>query len=173
MSSLLTAAGVSSKLGYYGAQGALRDAGWEQIGQGCYNMVFGHVDHPDRIVRIGQNQDQCAAVYRLFKQSRSPAAPKVFAVKGLRDGSYVAEVEKLDSFDSYRHENKYDLLQSHYWRLRAELKGSAPAKGSSTRRLFESLRALRQEHCRSWDLHDGNFMVRPSDGRVVVTDPFA
>lgn len=164
---------------------ALENAGWMEVGDGCYCTVFISPD-ADRVLKFAQGGGQLATLAVAEAMPDNPHLPKVFGVLRSAHGyDYVAEMEALEPLDvaEYDYDGDFDADYSEDSRALADFWGrfgrnletltDAEPDGGP----LEAAVAALQCECRRrglyWDAHDGNFMRRPSDGTLVLNDLLA
>ena len=151
-----------------------RVLGFTVLGAGAFSCVFESPAHPDIVLKLVTNphdgyhmfldflsSDEFAALPESVKE----ACPKIIS-DTLYLGVRVVYLEKLVPGDM---EDK-----AHYDARTNVQKGACGYDGYSGP-YFEIGAALRKWRGTSnvaFDLHSGNFMVRPSTGQLVLTDPF-
>lgn len=148
----------------------LLEDGAKWLGAGTRATAYSHPTDPNRVIRLGIYDgrkprgkkgpvDGWLEYFNAFSGSRSRHFPRVYSVK-LFKNFYEVEMERLDEthevydddFDEFK-----DFPQSRSLQRFLDRLGEAGADN---------------ETGASEDYHAGNFMVRPSTGDIVVTDPW-
>jgi hypothetical protein len=164
-----------NKADYWAARDRLEKAGWVKLGNGAYGAVYRHPDCADTVLKIGsfaygdERRDGWLNYVRANAKTRSPHAPKVHAVE-VYDGYFYAEMEPLIPMDEARY----------------QAEGLKPYRDSNDKSdMRPSMKAFQRRNERihgrlddmgiplSIDCHRNNYMVRPSTGETVLTDPWA
>jgi len=173
---------------------SLKNRGYKYFGEGAYAHVYGK-EKSNRVVKVGHSIDGWVLfAYILLNNKRlakSDIFPKIYSLKIFTNGHsereiwwYVAEIERLDRTirdveDQYQEHNEdlynfYDQVKYRsYWNQRKLRKYYSKAD-KCTKKSIDSLlklKTLSQKYKPSWDLHDGNWMIR-KNGTLVLTDPF-
>lgn len=162
---------------YKAARDRLEAQGWLLLGNGDFGAVYRHPDCPETVLKVGSfvyggpEKDGWLLYTQTNQKTRSPFAPKVHAVE-IYQHYYYAEMEPLQAlnadtfvalglriyhYDGFIPERTPRPLASYLRRVERHRDGLEYRKGVKLHR----------------DVHNGNFMVRPSTGEVVLTDPWA
>ncbi len=154
--------GDTSKF-YYQACEKLSDSGWKEIGSGNYGSVWEHPDC-DTVLKVGvhdNDNDGWLDYARSCAKTRSPHAPRIEAIE-IHPEFYYAELERLQPLprDRYQAEG----LERHGY--------AGCIQTPSLRAYVRRTERLRRNSTHGPDYHEGNFMVRPTTGEIVCTDPW-
>jgi len=151
----------------------LAGRGYHVVGAGCYSHVFAHPDVPGRVVKVGPKSsetgrsDGALEYLRAATSMSSEHSPAVYHLAEL-PSVYVVEMEALEELQQAER-NTFSLRFG-----RDGLKAVAEKLGAPPSYL-EYAEQLHKMACLlgvRFDFHDGNTMRRPSDGTLVVTDPW-
>ena len=126
------------------------------------------------MVKFGTGDGQLATLSAAQDHPDNPHLPKVYGL--ISDGhNFIVETEPLVHFDDYDPENSDYVADFEDWSgtynpkwLELDEMPDDPMR--------DAIAALRERfddwnHC--WDCHDGNIMVRPSTGELVLNDLIA
>ena len=161
---------------YWKARDRLEASDWVLLGSGCYGAVYRHPDCPDTVLKIGrffggEARDGWLNYVKANVKTRSAHAPKVYAVE-VYDHHYYAEMEPLIHMDQARFEA--EGLDTYRHELGDNMRDMTPSMRAFQRRNERILRHLGDNGTPlTIDCHRNNYMVRPSTGETVLTDPWA
>lgn len=129
--------------------------------------IFEDPRQPDRIIKMVSVNDGYFgyAAWLLANYWRSPHFLKVYAIEMLDEKRALVTVERLED----GHELDWDQLEHLSCIL-----GGFTTDRSAPPTLCKAVQILYSELGKFWtpDLHTGNYMTRPSNGTVVINDPF-
>lgn len=157
----------------------------KHIGDGATADVYAY--GRDKVIRLQvTNEDYDATAHlkwaRFCLKTRSKHVPKIFliAAEMYPDGTAGKVLTVIERLKPVEYDERFsdddawaigDYIGGYYdsW---AELELTEEAKKCFPRNAAYSLRKSTRKH-RIWfnDLHEGNWMLRPKDGRLVITDP--
>lgn len=153
------------------AASALRRAGWEKLGSGCYCTAF-LSPCGTRVVKCGFAGGSRDTIAVAQDHPDNPHLPKVFDCFDLEDGSFVAEVEPLEPIEDEYWDWANEWMADEAEGVLSDLDGHPP---SAMRDALAALQDVKDgaDPYGIWDCHEANIMRRPSDGALVLNDLLA
>ena len=153
---------------------------WGYLGSGVYGTVYGCKDK-DWVYKVGKvscNGPYLSYIKQLSKlETHNPYTPEIYGVRiyeGKPDSGFVVAMERLKPLDGSGRTKAWafkDFMQE--FRMDRGLASlgirlDVPAQLSE---LSKVLLTAKKNSRGSWDMHQGNFMMRKK--QLVVTDPLA
>lgn len=148
------------------ARSILENGGGQFLDEGSFSHVYR--GRGGRVIKLTKpDAGSEATLEACLELPDNPHLPTVYGFVRLPDGSLVVEVEELEPISrrGFREFSEQTGLGSRF---------DAPDLDDCAEPAMREALALLTEKAEQfdvrWDDHDGNVMVRPSDGKVVLTD---
>lgn len=170
---------------YYAAmQSMLQDAGFNVLGAGHFSMAVSHDMLPDRAIKVGFKKEDSGAAYVAFCRMHqgTEGIPVIHDVQR-HTSCYTVVMDKLTSIEDKIPKELgdfFNLLCSAVSQTESNWSQAMEERAPRFEKLTGDQLALiqtgRKVHkfftgLASFDMHDGNVMLDPKTGRLVITDP--
>lgn len=168
---------LTEKTSYEAAIKYLEENGWTPLGKGCFCTAYLSPDG-ERVVKLGRGSGQRATIETALENPDNPHLPKIYGFVEYMEDNFIVETEALEHFPEYDLDDPcFDLNNQQYQEWSDEWNPKyvdfEEAPDCTMKEAIAALSNALGYYGGQWDCHDGNIMIRPSTGELVLNDLIA